>query len=97
MVTVTLKSKGQKQAKGLTRLPSEFDIEPLASVESLYQSLSKITGLDPHRLRLTLIDNTVLSYGHDLEKYDLQAGSILYVKDLGQYKNSELFLFGYTN
>ncbi|KAK9471640.1 3-oxo-5-alpha-steroid 4-dehydrogenase-domain-containing protein [Dipodascopsis tothii] len=82
MVEIALKSKG-KGGRSLSKLPSTLDVQPTQSVEDLYQKIGRLTGLGKDRLRLTLIDNTVLADGYDLEKYDLQKGSTVFVKDLG--------------
>ncbi|KAK9465205.1 3-oxo-5-alpha-steroid 4-dehydrogenase-domain-containing protein [Lipomyces arxii] len=81
MVTINLRTKSPK-AK-ISRLPSTLELDTSGTVKDLTQAISKATHLGPERIRLTLIDNTLLVSGTPLEKYDLQDNSIVYVKDLG--------------
>ncbi|KAK9478248.1 3-oxo-5-alpha-steroid 4-dehydrogenase-domain-containing protein [Lipomyces japonicus] len=82
MVTVNLKTKSPKTK--INDLPASLEVETSKSVDDLSASISKAIKLGPERLRLTLIDNTLLVAGSPLEKYDLQENSIIYVKDLGR-------------
>ncbi|KAK9324114.1 3-oxo-5-alpha-steroid 4-dehydrogenase-domain-containing protein [Lipomyces orientalis] len=81
MVTVNLRTKSPK-AK-IFKLPSTLDVDTKGTVKDLTAAISKATQLGSERIRLTLIDNTLLVPGTSLDKYDLQDNSIVYVKDLG--------------
>ncbi|KAK9487473.1 3-oxo-5-alpha-steroid 4-dehydrogenase-domain-containing protein [Lipomyces starkeyi] len=81
MVTVNLRTKSPK-AK-ISKLPPTLDVDTIGTVKDLAAAISKPTQLGLERIRLTLIDNTVLVPDTPLDKYDLQDNSIIYVKDLG--------------
>ncbi|KAK9456278.1 3-oxo-5-alpha-steroid 4-dehydrogenase-domain-containing protein [Dipodascopsis uninucleata] len=91
MVTVNLRTKSPKTK--IKSMPPTLDVDVSGTVEDVANAISKLTKLDRNRLRLTLIDNTLLVPESSLDKYDLQDSSIIYVKDLGYQINWRTVFF----